>query len=326
MKTDRRALIATLPAALIAAPALIGRASPVQAKAPMAEVQAPAFYRLKLGAMQVTALHDGQSTFPLPPGFVRNASTEEVKAALGESFLPTDTLTISFTTFLVQTGEKRVLVDTGFADNGSPTNGKTRSQLRAAGLSPEDIDVVILTHFHGDHLQGLRAKDGSLIYPNAEIFVPEAEWAFWMDDAKMASANERLKANFAGVRRVFVPGMGRITQYRPGREIVTGIMALDASGHTPGHSIVALSSEGRTMLLVADVTNMPALFVRRPDWQVMFDMDAERAEATRRRVLDMAATDRLLLGFYHAPFPALGHVLKDGPGFRFVPVQWSSVL
>lgn len=317
----------------LAGAALLGSAGPLafsmnsaRAAAPLAGVQAPAFFRFKIGAFEVTALHEGTASRPLDASFVRNAELKDVQAVLAENFLPTDTLNISFTTLVVNTGSKLVLIDTGFADNGGPTNGRTISQLKAAGIEPGQIDTILLSHFHGDHLQGARAKDGKLVYPNAEIMAPEAEWAFWMDDARMAAAPDAMKGAFAGVHRVLKPNAADVKRFKWGQEVVTGITAVDASGHTPGHTAFAISNGGKTLLYVADITNNPALFARNPEWRVMFDMDGEKAVQTRKKILDMAATDKMQISFYHANFPSTGFIAKEGAGYRLVPASWTSTL
>ncbi len=311
-------------AALVGAPAILrGFAGPAEAKAPLAGTQAPSFFRFKIGDIEVTALHDGEGSRPLDASFIRNAPLEEVQKTLANNFLPTDKLTISFTALLVNTGSKLVLLDTGFNDNGGPTNGKVVAAMKAAGIEPSMVDTVILSHFHGDHLQGARAKDGKLVYPNAEIMVPEPEWAFWMDDARMAAAPDGMKGAFAGVRRVLAPNAADVKRFKWGDEVVTGITAVDASGHTPGHTAFVIASGTAKMMYVADITNTPVLFAANPDWKVMFDMDADKAVATRKRILDMAATDKIRLSFYHASFPASGFVAKEGAGYRYVPAHWS---
>ncbi|WP_150286919.1 MBL fold metallo-hydrolase [Rhabdaerophilum calidifontis] len=310
--------------ALVAAPAILpGTRREALARAPIAGTSAPAFYRFKLGEFEVTALHEGEFTRPLDAGFVRNTPLDEVQKVLAESFLPTDRLTISFTALLVNTGSKLVLIDTGFNDNGGPTNGRAVAAMKAAGIEPGQVDTVLISHFHADHLQGLRNKAGQIVYPNAEIMVPEQEWAFWMDDARMAAAPEAMKGAFQGVHRVLKPNAADVKRFKWGDEVVTGITAIDASGHTPGHTAFAIVSGGQRMMYVADVTNTPVLFARNPDWKVMFDMEADKAVATRKRILDMAAADKLRLSFYHASFPATGFIAKDGGGYRFVPAQWS---
>jgi glyoxylase-like metal-dependent hydrolase (beta-lactamase superfamily II) len=153
---------------------------------------------------------------------------------------------------------------------------------------------------------------------------PAAEWAFWMDDAKMAAAPDAMKGAFAGVRRVFGPIAKNVRQIADGAEAAPGITAVAAHGHSPGHTMYRNSSGSAAMLFVADITNHPALFVRNPDWSAIFDMDADMARASRRKVLDMASADKTQVAFYHAPFPATGFISKAVNGFELVPVQWNS--
>lgn len=327
MKTTRRSILTTSTlagAALVSAPAILtGVSAPALAKAPIVGSQGASHYRYKLGEFEIIALHEGEFSRPLDASFVRNAPLEAVQKTLSDSFLPTDKITISFTAVLVNTGSKLVLFDTGFNDNGGPTNGKVVAAMKAAGIEPSMVDVVVLSHFHGDHLQGLRNKAGQIVYPNAEVMVPEQEWAFWMDDGKMSAAPDAMKGAFQGVRRVLAPNAKDVKQFKWGDEIVTGITAVDASGHTPGHTAFVIASGNQKMMYVADVTNTPVLFAANPEWKVMFDMDPDKAVATRKRILDMAAADKLRLCFYHASFPATGFIAKEGAGYRFVPAQWS---
>ena len=295
------------------------------AKAPLSTAQTVGFHRFKLGSFDVIALHDGAVAFPLPKGFVRNATDADVAKAFADTGLPSDKLTITFTTMVVNTGDKVVLFDTGFGNNGQPTTGNTAAALAAAGIAAKDVDAVVFSHFHGDHINGVRSKEGALVYPNAQIMVPEAEWAFWMDDAKMSAAPEGMKGNFALVRKQFGPEKD-IQRFTWGKEIIPGITTVQADGHTPGHTAFVIASGNEKMMYVADLTNHPALFVRRPDWQAMFDMDGEKATATRRKILDMAASENLRLSFYHAPFPATGYVVKDGSGYEFMPALWKTTI
>ena len=284
--------------------------------------QAPGYYRYKVGDIEITAIHDGFAMRPLE-GLIRNAEIADVKKAMADAFLPETELPITFTALAVKTGGKTVLIDTGNGDSGAPTSGNHLANFKAAGFDPAAVDTVIISHFHGDHINGLRLKDGTAVFPKAEVMVPEPEWAFWMDDGKMSAAPDGLKPAFGGVRRVFGPMAKDVKTFAAGKEIAPGITAVEAHGHTPGHMAFAISSGGQTVLMVVDITNHPALFARNPQWAAVFDMDAERARATRVRILDMAVTDRMHLAFYHAPFPATGHVVKDGSGYRFVPVQWT---
>ena len=298
--------------------------TPAAAAGPAAG-QAPGYYRYKVGDIEITAINDGFAMRPLE-GFVRNAELADVKKAMAEAFLPDNALPITFTTLVVKTGGKTVLIDTGNGDSGAPTSGRWMANFRAAGFDPAQVDTVLISHFHGDHINGLRLKDGNAVFPKAEIMVPETEWAFWMDDAKMNSAPEGLKGGFQNVRRVFGQVAKDVKQFQPEKELVSGISAVAAPGHTPGHVAFRIASGGKQFLMVSDITNHPALFVRNPAWAAVFDMDAEKARETRVKMLDMVAADRTQVAFYHAPFPATGHILKDGSGFRFVPIQWTPAI
>ena len=284
--------------------------------------QAPSFYRYKIGDAVLTAIHDGYGEAPLE-NFVKNASLDDVRKIAEQEFFPKDKVRITFTQVVIENGGKITLIDTGNGDSGAATAGRFMANFKAAGFDPAKVDRVVISHFHGDHINGLRLKSGTAQFPNAEIWVPEPEWAFWMDDTKMAQAPDGMKGAFNNVRRVFTPVAKDLKFYKSGDEVASNLIAQAAFGHTPGHMTFVLTSASQSIMLVSDITNHPGLFVRKPDWAVMFDMDAEMARQSRRRVLDMLATERMQVAFYHAPFPATGHILKDGDGFRLQPVQWS---
>ncbi len=329
--TDLSRREAFMTAAAAATVVATGAASPdmalAQAAAPAqaAPAQAPGFYRYKIGDMTVTAIQDGFFRRPLE-GFIRNAELPAVQAAMASAFLPTDAVTISFTTLVVQNGTQITLLDTGNGDSGAPTSGLWMRNFRAAGFAPEQVTRIVFSHFHGDHINGLRLKDGTLTFPNAEIQVPAPEWAFWMDDARMGAAPEAMRGAFANVRRVFAPIAANVKQYAPGAEVAPGITSVAAFGHTPGHSVFMISSGTGKLMFMADLSNHPALFVKNPDWSAIFDMDADVARATRRRLLDMVSAEKTQVHFYHAPFPATGFIARAGTGFDFVPVNWSSAV
>ena len=281
---------------------------------------APGFYRFGLGDMSVLALHEGILSRDRPAGFVRNASDEAVGEVFAEAGMPRDKLTITFTALAIETGDSVVLIDTGLGDSGPPGTGKLVASLAAAGISAADVTHVVISHFHGDHISGLRGKDGSLTFPKAQILVPQEEWDFWTDDARMEAAPEALKGNFALVRRMF--GAEKVRHFGWGDEVLPGIKAVSAAGHTPGMTAFEISSQGERMMFVADITNNPMLFVRHPEWQAMFDMDGAAAVATRRRLLDQAAAEQLRLHFFHAPFPGQGYVVKRGEGYEYLPALW----
>jgi glyoxylase-like metal-dependent hydrolase (beta-lactamase superfamily II) len=287
--------------------------------------QAPGFYRYKVGDIEVTAINDGFAQRPLE-GFVRNAELSQVQQAMQEAFLPGNALPITFNTLVLNNGGRLTLIDTGNGDMGAPTSGRWMANFRAAGFDPAQVNTVVISHFHGDHINGLRLKDGTAVFPNAEVMVPATEWTFWMDDARMNQAPEGMKGAFQGVRRVFGPIANNVKRYEMDKEVVPGLTAVAAPGHTPGHTVYMLSSGNGKLMIMSDTTNHPALFVRNPDWSAVFDMDADQARATRRRLLDMAASERAQVAFYHAPFPGTGHIAKEGNGFRFVPVQWNPAI
>jgi glyoxylase-like metal-dependent hydrolase (beta-lactamase superfamily II) len=324
MTITRRTVLAStaLAAAPLGGPVLAQTAvtsSPAQGAGTR---QAPGFYRYKVGDIEVTAINDGFAQRPLE-GFVRNAELAQVQQAAREAFLPEQALPITFNTLVLNQGGRVTLIDTGNGDMGAPTSGRWMENFRAAGFDPAQVNTVIISHFHGDHINGLRLKNGTAVFPKAEVMVPAAEWAFWMDDARMNQAPEAMKGAFQGARRVFGPIANDVKRYEMDKEVVPGLTAIAAPGHTPGHTAYMLSSGSGKLMIMSDTTNHPALFVRNPDWSAVFDMDADQARATRRRMLDMAASERAQVAFYHAPFPATGHIAKEGNGFRFVPVQWS---
>ena len=279
------------------------------------------FRKQKLGDMEIIALNDGVARRPLAAEFVRNAPLAEVQALLKSQNLPTDYIDVPFTAFLVVAGNRRILMDTGFADNGGPTTGRLMANLNAAGFKAEDIDTVILSHYHGDHINGVRNKAGQLVFPKAKLMVPTVEHAFWMDDARMAAAPEAMRGAFQAVRRIFngLPA-DQLIQFEPGKEVLPGISSVAAFGHTPGHTLFRVESKGEKFAYLADITNIPELFARNPDWAVQFDMNADAARDTRRKMFEMVIAERMLAGGFHFPFPAFGRVEKLGNGYDFKPV------
>lgn len=287
--------------------------------------QAPGFYRYKVGDITVTAINDGFVMRPIE-GFIRNADIADVRKALEAAFLPTSGFQNTYTTLVLQTGGKLVMLDTGLGDNGPPTTGTWMRNFRAAGFDPTQVDQIVISHFHGDHIGGIRLKDGSTPFTKAEISVPAPEWDFWMSDDRMNAAPEAAKAGFANARRVFSAVAQQVKRYTPGAEVAPGVTSIAAHGHSPGHTMFGIASGAGKLLFVVDITSHPALFVRNPDWSAVLDQDPDAARATRRRVLDMAAVEKTQVAFYHAPFPATGFIARSGAGYELVPVQWSTAI
>jgi glyoxylase-like metal-dependent hydrolase (beta-lactamase superfamily II) len=329
MKLTRRHLLAG--AAGIATAPLLPSVS-AQAAAPMAEKQAPSFYRYKVGDVQVNAIFDGSLTFDLNDGFVLNAKKDEVNAALDKAFLPQDKMTLLFTPLAINIGGKTVVIDTGMggasltASKGQ--NGQFVTNLVAAGIDPKSVDMVVISHFHGDHINGLLNADNTLAFPNAEVMVPAVEWKYFMDDGEMSRAPEgRMQTVFKNARRVLETGLKKkATPYEWGKEVVPGLLAVETIGHTPGHTSYVLSSGSDKVFIQSDVTNHPALFVVNPGWRAFFDQDAAQAETTRRKIYDMLVAEKMRVQGFHYPFPGLGNVVKDGSGYRLVPAQWNPVI
>lgn len=326
METSRRfSLIAS--AAALAAPALLGhRAAQAQPAAPAAPAQAPGFYRFKVGNATITQVNDGFIRFQMD-GFMRNAPLAEVQAVLRDHFMPVDAMTVPFTITFVQRGDSLVVFDAG---NGvtapNDSRGRMIANMAAAGIDPARVTQVVHSHFHGDHVNGLLNAEGGRAFPNAEIIVPAPEWAWWSDESNSTRSPERQRANFANSARRFAPYQGRVRQIQPGGEVLPGITSIAAPGHTPGHTAYRVADGADQFLFLADLTNRPELMVTRPDWQPIIDFDGDLAVQSRRRLLDMAATDRIRVGGYHFPFPANGYIARQGSGFRFVPAEWSSAV
>ena len=324
MQLTRRSIMTGVAAAAVA-PLAFGR--PAHAAAPAAGKQAPAYYRYKVGDYELTQISDGGRTIPMPDGFVRNIPKEQVLAAAEAAYMPKGQVTITFNPVVINTGSKLVLIDTGFPPGAGPTMGLFQSNLAAAGIDAKAIDIVVLSHLHPDHINGIRTADGGLAFPNAEIKAPAPDWAFWMSDDNMGkAANDMMKGYFANTRKVLSDIAGKVTRYEWGKEVAPGITALEAAGHTPGHTAFAVASGSARMLVQSDVTNIPQFFLRNPDWQVAFDIEPEKAVATRRKFYDMAAAEKALIAGFHFPFPSVGYVEKDGTGYRLVPIGWNAVL
>ena len=281
----------------------------------------PGFRRMKMGDVEIIALLDGISRRPLGEEFVSNAPLAEVRALLAAQNLPTDFIDVPYTPFLVVAGGRRILMDTGLADWGGPSAGQLVGNLRAAGFAPTDIDTVLISHHHGDHINGLRNRAGEFVFSKAKVMVPAGEHAFWMDDRRAAAATDaRMKGLFDGARRTFASmPAGMLSTFEPGADILPGIRSIAAYGHTPGMVMFEVTSAGQTFTYVADLTNVPALFARNPDWAVAFDMDPETARQTRRAAFAKLVASNSLVGGFHFPFPAMGRIVAAGNGYAFVP-------
>lgn len=287
----------------------------------VAEVAATkGFHTFKVGDIEVTTVFDGFWEKPHDPGFIKNASVEDAKSALKAAGLPEDKLTIPFTVTFAKIQGKIVMFDAGTGGQLSPNAGKLATNMQAAGIDPKTISTIIVTHFHPDHIFGLMEKDtNAQVYPNAEIVLPAAEYKFWTDESvftKLPEANhglaKRIQATF--------PTWKNVRQVEAGFEALPGIRAHAAHGHTPGHTVYQLGSGADQLFVLADITNIPALFARNPHWHVAFDSDAKAAEANRRKFFDLMIAEKAIMTGYHYGVPGAGTIQKDGDGYAFVPV------
>jgi glyoxylase-like metal-dependent hydrolase (beta-lactamase superfamily II) len=326
--TRRQAL--TSAAAIASAPLL--SSAPAKAAAAPAQMQAPSFYRYKVGDVLVTVVSDGKNVFKLEDSFITNAKKDEVSAALEKAYMPPGMMTIYFAPLVLNIAGKVVVIDTGNGavakQNSKGANGQFADNMMAAGFDPKAVDTVVISHFHTDHVNGLLAADGTPAFPNAEVLVPAAEWKFWMDDGEMSRAPAgRMQSLFKNNRNIFDAGLKRkVTPYDWDKEIMPGLTAVETIGHTPGHTSYVLSSGNDKVFIQSDVTNNPNPFATHPEWHAFFDQDGEQAEKTRRRVYDMVSSEKLLLQGFHYPFPGLAHLEKDGNGYRVIPMPWNPTI
>ena len=304
---------------LLAAPAVFSFSSSTFAKAPMLGAAAPAFHRFKLGDFEVTMINDGAIQLPGPhPIFGQNTSAEEVQALAKANNLPGEKMEIGFSPVIVNTGEKLVLFDSGNGGARRPNAGNLTKALKAAGYTADQVDVVVLTHFHPDHIGGLM-ENGTPTFANAQYVTHEAEFDFWTHDDRMSGGTERVaKLTASNVK----PLAEKTSMLKDGSSVVSGITAVAAHGHTPGHSAFNLESGGKRLMVCGDFCNHYVVSLQRPDWHVKFDMDKEAAVATRKKMLDMIAADKIPFAAYHMPFPAIGYVEKAGNSYRYVPASY----
>jgi glyoxylase-like metal-dependent hydrolase (beta-lactamase superfamily II) len=325
---SRRGLLSSAAAAALAA------ALPAQgfAAAPAAGKQAAGFYRYKVGDIEVTVVTDGANRLPITDAFVVNVKKEEVNAALVAAFMEPGVFVGPYNPIVLNTGGKLALVDTGTSEaayvSSKGATGQLMTNLAAAGIEAGAIDTVILSHYHGDHINGLLKADKSLAFPNAEILVPANEHQFYMDDGNMSRATKgRVEDVFKNVRRV-ISGevLKRLRTCEWDKDVIPGVLAVGTPGHTPGHTSHVVSSGSSKVYVQADVTHAPFLFARNPGWHAYYDQDPVMAEATRRKVYDMLSAEKMLVQGFHYPFPSVAHIEKTATGYREIPMPWSPVI
>jgi glyoxylase-like metal-dependent hydrolase (beta-lactamase superfamily II) len=312
---------------LAAAGAALAPALPAAAKEPPAGIQAPGIYRLKVGTYEITVLNDGSGA--LPTKFFSGDAEGSVKL-LQNAFAPsTEMAPTTFNEWLINTGDKLILVDTGYANAIGPLAGHLPKTLAAAGVKPADIDAVVITHVHPDHCLGLLTTDKQIAFPNATVHVNGEEFAWWLEgDMKIPEGKPFFKDLFEGGRAAFKPYIDakKVQTFKDGAELAPGVVAVTAPGHTVGHTMVRISQGNGQLLLWTDIVHSTALQFPEPERSIAYDLEPPKAIATRKKVMDMVATDRLLIAGTHIGFPGVGHVAKAGTGYAFVPLSWNASL
>src|SRR5271163_698925 len=311
----------TLLRAGSAAVGTVALAAPALAHAPQARKQAqPSFYRFKLGAIEITVISDGTLAFPAETLWGDRA--EDARGLLTATFHTPRPVGLQINTVLVDTGDKLVLIDAGCGvDKFQKTTGRLLGNLAAAGYAPGDIDMILFTHFHFDHLWGISDRENaSLLFPSAEFVASETEVTFWSDPGLASKLPPEQQPRVTQTNLKLASP--RLRQIKAGAEVAPGVTTFDTAGHTPGHMSVHISSGGEDMLLTGDVVADPEIGFLHPEWAFGFDLDAPLATKARMAFLDRAAADKTLVGSYHLPFPGFGHVVREGSGYRWLPADW----
>jgi glyoxylase-like metal-dependent hydrolase (beta-lactamase superfamily II) len=284
--------------------------------------QAPGFYRHRIGEIVVTALNDG--VLVETTGVLRGIAPKAAAAMLENAFRPA-ALTLTINAFLVQSGGMTVLIDTGCAGKMGPGAGHLAANLAAAGVAPEDVDLVLLTHLHPDHVNGLLTASGEAAFAHARVMAHAADAAVFLSEAVAANVPDEAKPVFAMARAAIAPYGDRFSTFNDG-EVAPGIAAVPLPGHSPGHCGFRIADGGQTLLIWGDVVHVPDLQAELPDIGMVFDADADLAIATRRRAFADAAATRELVAGMHLLFPGFAHVAVSGEGYRLVPPMWSPAL
>ncbi len=293
-----------------------------QAAAPLLKTQAPGYYRQMVGDIEVTALSDGTAMLPVKDLLV-NASPEEITHLLARAYLASP-LETSINAFLINTGTKLVLIDTGTGGAMGPTTGKLLGNLRAAGYAPEQVDEIYITHMHGDHIGGLSSGDKPN-FPNAIVRASKAEADYWLDPAHLASAAAEAKGGFQTAQAAFAPYVkaGKLKSFDADGELVPGISSVDTHGHTPGHASYLVASKGSQLLVLGDLIHVGAVQFARPSVAMKFDSDTTVATAARIKTFDAAAKGGYWVAASHLSFPAIGHIRAEKSGYTWLPANYS---
>lgn len=294
------------------------------AEAPMVHTQVPGYYRLQLGRFEITALYDG--AIELDTKLLHNITASDLHRMLSRMFVGNPKMQTAVNAYLINTGEHLVLVDTGAGKLFGPSLGHVLQNMKAAGYEPSQVDTVLITHMHPDHIGGLDDANGQPLFPKARILVSQAESDFWLSQKEADAAPAKIKSRFKMARDIAAPYLatGRWKTFREGSVLVPGIQAAQAYGHTPGHTAYAVESEGQKLLIWGDLVHAHAVQFARPGVSIDFDINQKQAIATRRRIMEAVAVSKSLVAGMHLPFPGIGHVRPDGKGrYSWVPIEFA---
>lgn len=310
---SRRELLA-LGAGLGAATMMGGSAL---AKAPKLGTQTPYWHRFNLGNAEVTVVSDGPLPLGPPKGTFVGVPDEEVRKMLSDNFLNPDNVVLEQNSPIVNTGDRLILFDTGMGTSKAfgPTTGRQQKSMMEAGIKPAEIDAVVLSHAHIDHIGGIVGADDKPLFPNAQYYIAQSDFDFWTDEGKLGGP---LKDFVVHARKNLLPVRDRIVFFKDGQEFLPGITALAAPGHTFGHHMFMIQSDGKSFAFLGDLTHHQVLLLERPRMEFAYDSDPKMAAATRVKMLDMLAANKTAVMSYHFPWPGYGHVVKAGDGFRYI--------
>ena len=320
MPAARRVALTVLAVAALCAAAAV----PLRAAAPPAKTMAPGFYRFMLGDFEITALSDGTLGLPVDQ-LLTNTTPAKVQAALAKSYLTTPVET-SVNAFLVNTGQKLVLIDTGTGAAMGPSLGKVPDNLRASGYDPAQVDEILITHLHGDHFGGLSVADKA-VFPNAVLRVDKADADHYLSEHAQASAGADEKAGMAAAMAAAKPYVkaGHFRPFDGDGELVPGIRSLATHGHTPGHNNYVIESSGQKLVLWGDLIHVGDVQFEDPSVTVKFDSAPAEAERARKAAFADAAKNGYLVGAAHLPFPGVGHLRAEGAGYVWIPLNYSTL-
>ena len=310
-------------AVLVTLAASLAVLNPAQAGAPPHHDQVPGYHRLKVGDLEVTALYDGTAVFQLDWLTGEEGAMQRVAGGLGEN---PHLLDAADTAFLVNTGRQLVLVDTGAGKwFGGGTLGKLLDSLRSAGYAPEQVDRVLITHMHSDHIGGLTTQDGKRVFPNADVYVAKAESDFWLSTANAARAPKDAQQFFEAAKAISAPYIrdGRWHTFDGTETVMDGVEIVSLHGHTPGQTGYVFSSEGRKILFWGDTIHAQTVQLSDPDITVVFDVDHPGAAEARNKLLQSLAHEGTLIAGPHMIFPGFGRLRKLGTGYVWVPIAYT---